>query len=161
MASTVRGFAVRAVDTSHGRADPGKCNVSVGKTNPQTNTINLFTVVGSIVCDLAGIVSTVFGAVGQHLTIGVTGSPAAIAAAPTVALNATAAGAIINSPSVLGGPLPAPVTVTGASSSLMLLEISNTIITLTSDASTTGAITWVLDWVPLMPKGASVTVTTN
>jgi hypothetical protein len=160
MAATARGYALRAVDTSHGRADPGKCNVSVGKVNPQTTTINLFTVVGSIVCDLVGVVSTIFGAVAQHLTIGITGSPALIAAAPAVALNATAAGAVINTPSALGGALPAPVVATGAASSLMLMEVSNTIITLTSDASTTGAITWILDWVPLMPKGGA-SVTTN
>jgi hypothetical protein len=132
----------------------------VGKTNPQTNTISLFTVTGSILCDLVGVVSTVFGAVAQHLTIGVTGSPAAIAAAPAVALNATAVGAVVNTPSALGGALPAPITATAAAGSLMLLEVSNTIITVSSDASTTGAITWILDWVPLSPQGGA-SVTTN
>lgn len=160
MASTVRGFSLRAVDMGHGKPDPGVCQVSVGKTMAQTNTISLFTVAGSIVCSLVGVISTVFGAVAQRPTLGITGSATAIAAAPAVALNAAAVGTVITVPQALGAALPAPLTATGHPASAVLLEVSNTIITLSSDASTTGAVTWILNWVPLFPKQAA-TVTTN
>jgi hypothetical protein len=160
MADLARGYAVRAIDMPHGYADPGVCQVSFGKTNPQTNTISLFTVVGAIQATLVGVVSTALGAVAQHLTLGITGFPAAIAAAPAVALNAQAAGAVIVLPQVLGGALPAPLVAAGHPSSLMLFECSNTIITATSDASTTGAVTWILHWVGLGANQAA-TVTTN
>jgi hypothetical protein len=157
--SASSGFAVRAVDTSHGYPDKGKCQVSVGKATPQTATANLFTVTGTIVCSLVGVISTVLGAVAQHLNVGVTGSPTAIAANSTVALNATAAGAVIAMPQVLGGALPAPVIASGTPAGAMLLQVSNTSITLTSDASTTGNITWILSWVPLFPKKNASVVT--
>lgn len=160
MADLARGYAVRAIDMPHGYADPGKVNVSVGKTNPQTNTISLFTVVGSIQATLVGIVSTVFGAVAQHLSIGITGNNSILAAGSAVALNATAAGAVITLPQAIGGQLPAPLIATTARASLVMFACANTIINLTSDASTTGAVTWILSWVGLGDDQAA-TVTTN
>jgi hypothetical protein len=160
MASTVRGFALRAVEVGHGKPDKGIAQVSFGKAMAQTNTINLFTVTGSIVCSLVGVISTVFGAVAQHPTLGITGLPSAIAAAPAVALNAAAVGTVITVPQVLGAALPAPLTAGGAPSACVLMEVSNTVITLSSDASTTGNVTWVLSWVPLYPK-QNASVATN
>lgn len=154
-------FALRAFDMGHGRADPGITQVSFGKTTPQTATGNLFTVTGTIVCSLVGVVSTVLGAVAQHLSLGVSAGTAttAIAANPAVALNATAVGTVITVPQVLGAALPAPLTASGTPASAVLMEVSNTSITLTSDASTTGAITWILHWVPLFPKHNASVVT--
>ena len=160
MADLARGYAIRPIDMPHGYADPGVCQVSFGKTNPQSNTISLFTVVGSIQATLCGVVSTALGAVAQHLTIGITGSAALLAAGSTVALNAQAAGSVIVLPQKIGAALPAPVVATGAPSSLVMFECANTIITCTSDASTTGAITWILHWVGLGANQAA-TVTTN
>jgi hypothetical protein len=160
MADLARGYALRPIDMPHGYADPGVCQVSFGKTNPQTNTISLFTVVGSIQATLVGVVSTVFGAVAQHLTLGITGKPAAIAAASAVALNATAVGSVLAMPQVLGGALPAPLVASGHPSSAYMFACSNTIITATSDASTTGAVTWILFWIGLGDDQAAQ-VTTN
>lgn len=160
MADLARGYALRAIDMPHGYADPGLVNVSVGKANPQTNTISLFTVVGSIQATLVGVISTVFGAVAQHLTIGITGKPAAIAAGSAVALNGTAAGAVITMPQALGGAMPAPLIATAARASMVMFACANTVITASSDASTTGAVTWILSWVGL-GDDQSGQVTTN
>jgi hypothetical protein len=155
-------FAVRAVDMPAGYADPGVCQVSVGKTLPQGATQNLFTVVGTIVCDLRGVVSTIFGA-STKLSIGVTGTPGAIAAAPAAGTTG-AVGSVIVPPQNLGGLLPAYVSATGIKASCFMMEISNTIITCTADTSTTGAVTWILNWAPLQGSAAvatGTTVTTN
>lgn len=160
MADLARGYAIRAIDMPHGYPDPGFAQVSVGKTNPQSNTISLFTVVGSIQATLVGVVSTVFGAVAQHITLGITGKTNAIAAASAVALNATAVGSVIVLPQALGAALPAPLSASAHPSSACMFACSNTIITATSDASTTGAVTWILCWVGLGSNQAA-TVTTN
>jgi hypothetical protein len=160
MADLARGYAIRAIDMPHGYADPGVCQVSFGKVNAQTNTISLFTVVGSIQATLIGVVSTVFGAVAQHITLGITGLPTAIGAAQAVALNATAVGSVIIMPRALGGAMPAPLTAGSAPNSNYMFACANTIITTTSDASTTGNVTWILHWVGLGDDQAA-TVTTN
>jgi len=157
MSSTIHGYSVKLADATHGYGSRGTVQVSVGKTNPQSNTISLFTVSGPIVASLVGVVSTVFGVTTQHLTLGVTGNATAIAAGPSVALASTAVGSVIQLPSAIGAALPAPVTVTGAHAGAVLLEVCNTIITATSDASTTGAVTWILTWAPVSGQyGASV-----
>jgi hypothetical protein len=158
--SALGGLSLKAVDMPHGYPEPGVAQVSFGKTTPQTATGNLFTVAGTIQASLVGVISTALGAVAQHLTMGVTGSPAALAAAQAVALNATAAGAVILLPKTLGAAFPAPLVAGGAPASCSFFTVSNTIITLTSDASTTGAITWILHWVSLSAD-ASASVTTN
>lgn len=160
MSSTVKGFAVRAIDTSHGRADPGVAQISVGKALPQTNTISLFTVAGSIVCSLTGVISTVFGLGVLHLSLGVTGSSSALAAPATASMASAAVGSVIVLPQAIGAALSAPAAATAAPKSAILLEVSNTIITATGDVSTTGNVTWILNWVPLFPK-LGATVTTN
>lgn len=144
----------------HGYPEPGVVQVNFGKTTPQTATGNLFTVTGTIQASLVGVISTALGAVAQHLTMGVTGSPAAIAAAEAVALNATAAGSVIILPQTLGAAFPAPLTASAHPASCSVFTVSNTAITLTSDASTTGAITWILHWVSLSAD-SSATVTSN
>lgn len=159
MATTVRGFSIRQVDMGHGKPDKGIAQVSFGKAMAQTNTINLFTVTGAIVCSLVGVISTALGAVAQHPTLGITGSATAIAAAPAVALNASAVGTVITLPATLGAALPAPLTAGGAPGAAVQLEVANTSITLSSDASTTGAVTWILMWVPLYPKQNASVVT--
>jgi hypothetical protein len=64
-------------------------------------------------------------------------------------------------PSVLGGPLPAPVVATGIAVGISLFEVSNTIITLTTDATNTAAITWILCYAPLFPKSVVTSVVNN
>lgn len=154
-------FAVRALDMPQNYADPGVAQVSVAKVLAQTNTISLFTVVGSIQASLVGVVSTVFG-VATKPTLGITGSPTALAAAPAVAITA-AVGTVLVLPQSLGAALPVPITATGVKASAYMFEVSNTAITLSCDTSTTGNVTWVLHWAPLATSMNSpgATVTTN
>jgi hypothetical protein len=154
-------YALRAVDMPHGYADPGVTQVSVGKALPQGNTISLFTVVGTIQCDLNGVVSTLFGAT-TKLSIGVTGASGAIASVPAAG-TIGAVGGVISMPQSLGGVLPAYINASGHPASLYMMEISNTVITLTADTSTTGNITWIMNWVPLATAANSpgASVTTN
>jgi hypothetical protein len=153
MSSTVRGFKIRDL-TPHGKGETGRRVVNFAKATPQTTTGNLFTVVGSVqVNGLFGVVSTALGAVAQHLTIGADSLPAAIAAANAVALNANVVGSVFVMPLTLGGALPAPVTASGAAAACEPFVLTGVPITLTSDASTTGNITWVLSYTPVYPKG--------
>lgn len=160
MSSTVKGFAVRAIDTTHGRADPGKYAINYSKVLPATATASLFTVTGSIQASLVGV-SSVIGTTATHLSIGVTGSPAAIAANGAATFAAIAVGSVFVLPAVLGGQLPAPVVATGIASSVAMFEVSNTVITLTTDATNSAAITWVLTYVPLFPKSIVTSVVNN
>lgn len=154
-------YGLRAVDMPMNYADPGVSQISLGKTLPQGATISLFTVVGTVVCDLTGVVSTLFGAA-TKLSIGVTGNSSAIAA-PPAAGTIGAVGNVVQCPQALGAALPAYVTATGHASSAFLMEVSNTIITLTADTSTTGAVTWIMNWVPVFGSAVAsgVTVTTD
>ena len=86
-----------------------------------------------------------------------TGAAAAIAAAPASAYASTGVGSVIVPPLVLGGALPAVVGASGAAAGSGLFVVDAADITITTDATNTGAITWVLSYVPLYPKaGASV-----
>lgn len=158
MSSTVRGFSLRDL-TQHGKAEIGHVVVNPGKTLPATATGNLFAVTGSVVVlGLVGIVSTILQASNVSPTLGVTNLPAGIAAAPAAPYNATAVGSAIILPPALGGALPAPVTAQSAVASACQFEVTAANITITTNATVTGAITWVLSWAPLMPKsGANVT----
>lgn len=158
MASSVRGFTIRDL-TQHGKAEIAHVVVNPGKTLPASATGNLFAVTGQVVVlGLFGIVSTVLQASNVSPTIGVTGLPAGIAAAPASPYNATAVGAVIVPPLTLGGALPAAVVAQAAVAGAGQFVVSAANITITTATTVTGAITWVLSWAPLMPKsGASVT----
>ena len=158
MASSVRGFSVRDV-TQHGRPQLSNLCVNPGKVLPASATGNLFAITGVIVVTgIHAIVTTVLTATNVKPTIGVTGSPAAIASAPVAALTATAVGSVLTPASVLGGPLPVPLSAQGSAPTAGYFVCSAANITLTTDATNTGALTWLLEWSPLYPKaGAAVT----
>jgi hypothetical protein len=158
MSNGAKGFLYRDV-TSHGRVETGHVVVNVGKVLPATATGNLFAVTGSVVVTgLVGVVSTLFAATAVKPTIGVTGLPAAIAAAPVAAYNATAVGSVIQMPLTSGGALPAPVVASGAAASAGIFVTIAANITITTDATNAGAVTWILYYQPLSPKfGATVT----
>lgn len=174
--STTKTYVARDVMQYHGKAEIGRTSISVAKALPQSATGNLFTVVGSIlVHGLVGVISTAFGAVANSPTFGVTGTAAGsvaqnalLAAAPAAAWNANAVGGVIIMPTALGGQLPAPVTASTAAAGVTTscgLVIANAAITMTCSASTTGNVTWILQWEPISPKygttGFNETVTVN
>ncbi len=155
MSSTTKGFAYRDL-TYHGRPEFGRSTVNFAKTLPASTTGNLFAVTGSIlVTGLVGVVSTALQASNVSPTLGVTGLPAAIAAAPASPFNATALGSVIVMPLTPGGALPAPVVASGAITLANRFEVTAANITITTATTVTGAITWLLSWVPLMPKIAA------
>ncbi len=156
MSSTVKGFSYRDL-TVHGRPEVSRVSVNFGKALPATATGNLFTVTGSVlVTGLVGVVSTITQATNVKPSLGVTGSVAAIAAQPAAAYNAVAVGSVIQLPLTPGGQLPVPVSASGTANAACRFVVTATAITMTTDATATGNITWTLFWVPLMPKGGAV-----
>lgn len=123
------------------------------KVLPATATGTLFTVSGDIVVyGLVGIVTTVFTATAVNISLGVTGVNAALAANPAAAFNATAAGAMLQLPAQLGGVLPAAVVANGSAATFDPFVVKGTNITITTDATNTGALDWALVWAPLLRK---------
>ena len=123
------------------------------KVLPATATGTLFTVTGSVVVlGLVGVVSTVFSATSVNISIGITGSNAAIAANPSAAFGVTAVGSVLQLPAALAGVLPAAVSAKGTAASFSAFVVKGTNITITTDATNTGALTWVLVWAPLFRK---------
>jgi hypothetical protein len=55
-------------------------------------------------------------------------------------------------PANLGGALPAAVVASAVAADQAAFEVSGTNITVTTDATNTGAITWILVYVPLFRK---------
>ncbi len=161
MSSTVKGFAVRTVDSQHGKQELGHYAINFGKLLPASTTGNLFTVSGAIQCSLVGVVSTVASITATHLSIGITGNNTVIAANGAATFASTAVGSVFVMPPLLGAALPAPVVATGIAVSVHLFEVSNTIITLTTDATNTGAITWILSYAPLFPKSIVTSIVNN
>lgn len=158
MGST-KAFLVRD-QTPHARPELARTTVNFGKVLPATATGNLFAVTGTIVVNgLVGVVSTVFSAAAVKPTIGVTGLPAAISAAPSAGFNTTAVGSVIIMPPSLGGVMPAAVVANSAVSSANCFLVTAANITITTDATNTGAITWFLSWEPVSPKNQAATVT--
>jgi len=158
MGSTAGAFAYRDV-SQHGKPQFARRCVNFAKGIPATATTgNLFGVTGTIVVTgLFGIVATALASATKP-TLGVTGFPAVIAAAPTTGFTG-ATGNVIIMPPTAGGALPALVTSSGATSaaSVFIVEAAN--ITITTDVSNaSGNITWVLEYVPLLPKGAATVV---
>jgi hypothetical protein len=163
MSSTARGFAVRDV-VQHGRNGFGQVNVNFGKVLPASTTGNLFVIVGSIQASLVGVVSTVGSATGVSPTVGYTGKAAALSAAPAAPLTTQAVGSVFKLPEPIGGALPVPLVANSATGGLACFTISNTTITITTAATNTMAITWILCWMPIFfnaKSGATPSVTNS
>jgi hypothetical protein len=164
MSDGARGFNVRDL-TQHAKAEIGRVNINVGKVLPATATGNLFTVAGTIVITgLYAVVSTVFGVTGVSPTLGFTptggvASNAALAAAPSAPYVSTAVGSAVVMPTTLGGVLPAAVVASASVSSAVQFTCQNGTITITTNATNAGALTWVMSWMPVFPKNQVATVT--
>jgi hypothetical protein len=151
--SALSGYNLKQLLGENGIGVAPQLAVQPAKVLPATATGTLFTVSGAVVVlGLTGVISTVFSATDVNPTLGITNEPAAIAAAPAAAFTDNAVGDAIKLPSVLGGDLPASVHAKGSGASLDAFVVENTNITITTDATNTGAITWVLAWVPLNRK---------
>jgi hypothetical protein len=145
-------LTVRSVGALPVHGEYGRANINP-KVLPATATGNVFTITGTIVCSLVGVVTTVLSATAVSPTIGITGSPAIIAAAPAVPYTAIGVGSVITMPPMLGGALPVPLSAaTVVAAAVDQMEIKDTIITVTAGATNTGAITWILSWTPAYPK---------
>ncbi len=130
---------------------------------PQTATATLFTVAGGrvVVTSLAGTVSTVFGAGAVTLALGTaptvgTASTVGIAAA-TASMANREVGTHFWLPPIAGGVLLSGANA-GAAAQLLggsAYVVSAGTITWTTGASTTGAVSWALTYIPL-DTGASV-----
>lgn len=152
--SALAGYTIKALAPYKGLTNTQpQISVSNGKVLPATATGTLFTVTGSIaVLDLVGIVSTALAITAVNISLGVTGSNAAIASNPAAAFASTAVGSAIVLPATIGGQLPAAVAAKATSSAFEQFEVRGTNITITTDATNAGAITWVLAWAPLLRK---------
>lgn len=154
MSSTVKGFTYRDL-TQHARAENARTCVNVAKALPGTTTGSLFTVTGIVqVTFLVGVVSTILGATTVKPSLGVTGNNTAIAATPAAGYASTAVGSLIVMPLTPGGALPAAVVASATVNSATRFVVNAAAITMTTDATNTGNITWILGYVPLFPKGA-------
>lgn len=167
MSDGAKGFNVRDL-TQHAKPEYGRVNINVGKVLPASATGNLFTIAGTImITGLYGIVSTVLSITAVSPTLGFTptgtgvNNPTALAAAPAVAYASTAVGSAVIMPPTLGGALPPPVVASASVSSAVEVTAQNGTITITTGATNTGAITWVMSWIPMYPKGQVATVTNN
>jgi len=147
------GFTLRQLEPYKGIGVAPNVAVQPGKVLPATATGTIFTVTGSVVVlGLVGIVSTAFAATAVNISIGITGNNTALAANPAAAFNATAVGSAIKLPATLGGVLPAAVSAKGSAASCNEFILEGTNVTLTTDATNAGALTWALIWVPLLRK---------
>jgi hypothetical protein len=161
MSSTKSGFNIRDL-TQHGKGELSHVGVNPGKVLPATATGNLFTVSGSIVVHgLLGVVTTVGSATSVSPTLGITGAAAALAAAPAVPWTTIPVGSVIIMPPTLGAALPAFLSAQSVVAAAGTWTCENTIITITTGATNTGAITWLLIWEPIFPKGATTYVTAD
>jgi hypothetical protein len=151
--SALKGLSLKQLLSYKGFGANSSVAVNVGKVLPATTTGNLFSVTGSVqVLSLVGVVSTAFSVTAVKPTIGITGSAAAIAAAPAAGYASTTAGSLIQLPAALGGALPAAISASQVAASSQGFEASGTNITITTDATNTGAVTWILVYVPLFRK---------
>ncbi len=147
MSSSTKGFAVRDATVPHGWQPFGQANYNI-KVLPGTATGNLFAVVGSIQASLVGVVSTVGSATSVKISLGYTGVTSGLASPLAAGVTTQAVGSIFKLPRVLGSALPAPVTAAGSAASCACFVVSNTTLTVTTDATNTMAITWILLWAP-------------
>jgi hypothetical protein len=154
MSSTVKGFQIRDI-TQHAKGELGHLVVNPAKVLPATATGNLFACTGIVmVTGLFGVISTALAVTAVNVKIGITGNTAAIAANPAVAFASSGVGGAVVMPPTLGGALPAVISAQTAvaGSTSFVLNAAN--ITITTDATNTGALTWVLSYLPLFPKSA-------
>jgi len=163
MSSSTKGFVVRDVTVPHGWQPFGQANYNVGKVLPATATGNLFVVTGSIQASLVGVVSTIGAGSAVKISLGYTGVTSGLASPLAAAVTATAVGSIFKLPRVLGTALPAPVAAQGSATSCASFVCSNTTLTVTTDATNTMAITWILLWAPasLGQPVSGITVTNS
>jgi len=150
---SLTGYTLKQLMPYKGVGAAPSVAVQHAKVLPATATGTIFTVTGSVVVlGLVGVVSTAFAASAVNLSLGITGKAAAIAANPAAPYNATAVGSLIQLPSSLGGVLPAAVAANGSAASLDSFVLKDTNVTVTTDATNTGAVSWALLWVPLLRK---------
>lgn len=129
---------------------------------PQTATGTLFTVTGGrvVITSLAGTVSTVIGGTATTLALGTAptvGTAASAGIASATAITSKEAGTHIWLPATAGSALVVGANAGGAAQLLggQAYVVSAGTITWTTSASTTGAISWALTYIPL-DDGASV-----
>ena len=158
MSSVVRGFSYHDIGQNQAGKQLSTRVVNFAKAIPATATTgNLFGVTGVIlVTGLFGVIATALAGATKP-TLGVTGSNAAISAAPAAGFTGVA-GNVIVMPLLPGGALPALVTSSGAAAASSVFVVQATNITITTDISNiSGNITWILEYIPLYPKaGATV-----
>ena len=162
MSSTTKGFSVRDVTVPHGWQSFGQVNYNI-KVLPATATGNLFVVTGSIVASLVGVVSTVGSATSVKISLGYIGQTSGLASPLAAGVTTQAVSSVFRLPRVLGSALPAPVTAAGSSASCSQFVVSNTTLTVTTDATNSMAITWILIWAPaaLGQPVSGITVTNS
>jgi hypothetical protein len=131
------------------------------KTIPATTSQNLFTVSGGriLLTSFVGQVTTVIGATATTLSVGVTpsgGSLQAAAIATATAINGSAVGTLVSvamtssgATGLVVGSAPGVLPINGASiddQTAMLITAGN--INVSTSATTTGAITWSMSYLP-------------
>jgi hypothetical protein len=151
--SALAGYNLKQLEPYKGIGVAPNVAVQSNKVLPATATGTIFTVTGAVVVlGLVGVVQTAFAATAVNISVGITGANAALAANPAAAFNATTVGSVIQMPATLGGVLPAAVSAKGSAKGCSEFILENTNVTLTTDATNAGALTWVLLWVPLLRK---------
>jgi hypothetical protein len=156
MATILQGSQLRQVEL-------GFQVLKAAQTLPQTTTLTLFTVTGGrvAVTSLVGTVSTVIGAGAVTMSLGVaptvgTANTAGIAALTTTLANKEA-GTNLWLPPIVGAALLFGANA-GTPAQLMAnvyVATTGTITWTTAAASTTGAVSWALTYIPI-DTGAAV-----
>ena len=155
MASFIQGKQLRLLEY-------GNQVVKAAQALPQSATATLFTVAGGrvVITSLAGTVSTVIGGTATTLALGTAptvGTAATAGIASATAITSKEAGTHIWLPATAGSALNVGGNA-GAAAQLLggqAYVVSAGTITWTTSASTTGAISWSLTYIPL-DDGASV-----
>jgi len=134
-------------------------------TIPQTATQNIFTVSGGriAVVSLVGTVTTVIGGTATTLSVGLvptTGTAAAASLATAVAITSKEVGTVVSLGATLGAALIVGGTSGNAGGGAAIDDGTKVLvpqgtISITTSASTTGAMSWDLVYVPL-DAGAQV-----
>jgi len=151
--SALKGLTLKQLLGYKGFGVNSSVAINFGKVLPATTTGNVFGVTGTVqVLSLIGVVSTVFSVTTVKPSIGITGNNTAITAAPAAGYTSTAVGSVIQLPASLGGALPAAVVASTVAGDQAGFEVTGTNITITTDATNTGAVTWMLVYVPLFRK---------
>lgn len=151
--SALLGYTTKSLAPYKGIGLANNVAVQSAKVLPATATGTLFTVTGTVVVlGLIGVVTTAFSATSVNVSLGITGSNAALAANPSAAFGVTAIGSLIQLPATLGGVLPAAVTSKQSAAAQEYFILRGTNVTVTTDATNTGALTWILVWSAISRK---------